>query len=178
MSETQTMRASDSEQQRVVDRLRGAVGDGRLTMDEYMSRMELAYKAVTYGDLAPLYADLPQSGSTTARHVTSPSVERSAAVTRRGGLAGLPCVLKVLWAIWLTAVSINVVVWALVSGTTGHLIYPWPLWVAGPFGAGLFAVSVAVSKSRSNRRSVAKRLPSRPGKADRPTSSSSRSIQA
>ena len=31
--------------------------------------------------------------------------------------------------------AINVVVWALVSGTSGHLVYPWPLWVAGPFGA-------------------------------------------
>ena len=30
---------------------------------------------------------------------------------------------------------ISVVVWALVSGTSGHLVYPWPLCVAGPFGA-------------------------------------------
>jgi hypothetical protein len=59
----------------------------------------------------------------------------------------LPAALKVLWTIWLTAVSINVVVWALVSGTGGQLAYPWPLWVAGPYGAALFAVSVG-SRSR------------------------------
>ena len=58
MDETQTMRASDRDRQQVVDRLRGAVEDGRLTMDEYLQRMELAYQAVIYQDLAPLEADL------------------------------------------------------------------------------------------------------------------------
>jgi hypothetical protein len=68
-----------------------------------------------------------------------------------GVLAGLPAVLKVLWTIWLTAVSVNVVVWVLVSGTTGHLAYPWPLWVAGPYGAVLFAISAAVTAIRRSR---------------------------
>jgi hypothetical protein len=56
--------------------------------------------------------------------------------------------LKVLWTIWLVAVSVNVVVWMLVSGTHGQLAYPWPLWVAGPYGAVLFAISAAVSGFR------------------------------
>ena len=56
--------------------------------------------------------------------------------------------LKVLWTLWLTAVSVNVVVWALVSGTGGHLAYPWPVWVAGPYGAVLFAVSAGVTLFR------------------------------
>jgi NhaP-type Na+/H+ or K+/H+ antiporter len=64
-----------------------------------------------------------------------------------------------LWTIWLTAVSINVVVWALVSGTTAHLVYPWPLWVAGPYGAALFAVSAGVMQVRQSRRSAERRLP-------------------
>ncbi len=54
-----------------------------------------------------------------------------------------------LWTIWLAAVSVNVVVWFLVSVTHGHLAYPWPLWVAGPYGALLAAVSVAVLGARS-----------------------------
>jgi hypothetical protein len=41
-----------------------------------------------------------------------------------------------------------VVVRALVSGTTGHLQYPWPLWVAGPWGAVLLALSVGVTLAR------------------------------
>ena len=51
--------------------------------------------------------------------------------------------------------SVNVVVWALVSGTTGHLMYPWPLWVAGPYGAALFAVSAVVSQIRGSRPGLA-----------------------
>jgi hypothetical protein len=62
---------------------------------------------------------------------------------------------KVLWTIWLAAVSINVVVWVLVVGTSGHFIYPWPLWVAGPYGAALLAVSVPVVHGRRSRRVAA-----------------------
>lgn len=71
----------------------------------------------------------------------------TAVAAGRGVLAGMPAVLKVLWTIWLTAVSINVVVWALVSSTGGQLAYPWPLWVAGPYGEALFAVSAGVPRS-------------------------------
>ena len=78
---------------------------------------------------------------------------------RRGLFAGLPAGLKGLWTMWLTAVLINVVVWALVSGTTGHLTYPWPVWVAGPYGAALLALSAAVTLFRRTRPSPSRRLP-------------------
>jgi hypothetical protein len=158
MGETQTIRASDRDRQDVVDRLRSAVGDGRLRMDEYMERMERAYEAVTYRDLAPLYADLPASGSPASGAVAergtdvSPAMAPSAPAASRCFVAGLPVMLRVLWAIWLTAVSVNVVVWALVSGTTGHFMYPWPVWVAGPYGAVLFAITAVVSQFRGSRR--------------------------
>ena len=131
MGDQQKMRASDRDRQQVVDRLRSAVEDGRLTMDEYMDRMEAAYQAATYGDLAPLCADLPVSapvmaGSATAAGIAAPP----AGFSLVGCLAGLPAVLRVLWIKWLAVVSVNVVVWALVSGTGGHLAYPgrsgWP----------------------------------------------------
>jgi hypothetical protein len=32
-------------------------------------------------------------------------------------------------------VLVNLVIWFLVSLTTGELIYFWPIWVAGPWGA-------------------------------------------
>jgi hypothetical protein len=149
MDERLKMRASDRDRQEVVDRLRTALEDGRLQMEEYVERMGLAYQAVTYGDLAPLCADLPAWESMTAgRKPHSPATAPPAAAARRGVVAGLPAALKVLWTIWLTAVSVNVVVWALVSGTTGHLAYPWPVWVAGPYGAVLFAVSAGVMQNR------------------------------
>ena len=144
MSNAPTMRASDRDRQEIVDLLRGAVEDGRLKLDEYMDRMERAYQAVTFADLAPLCADLPARVSGAARSLP--------AARSRPTLAGLPAVLRVLWAIWFTAVFINVVVWLLVTATSGHLAYPWPLWVAGPYGAALFGISAAVSQLRRCRR--------------------------
>lgn len=137
MDDRQQMRASDQDRQQVVDRLRGAVADGRLRMDEFEQRMTRAYQAVTYGDLAPLCADLPAPAP--AAPVPAPA---QVLPQRRGRLAGLPAALRVLWTIWLAAVLVNVVVWVLVSATSMHLAYPWPLWVAGPWGAVLFAKSV------------------------------------
>jgi hypothetical protein len=151
MNDTLTMRASDSDRQQIVDRLRAAVGDGRLTMDEYMDRMESAYRAVTLADLSPLCADLPAGGPAPATAAAAPAGGRTAPTAPRSLFAGLPCVLKVFWTIWLTAVSINVVVWLLVTVTSGHLAYLWPLWVAGPFGAVLFAISAPVMLCRLGR---------------------------
>jgi hypothetical protein len=154
------MRAADHDRQQVVDRVRSAVADGRLTVDEYVERMGRAYQAVTYGDLAPLYAELPvdhpggpagRAGSLAGSGTPAPAGGRPAGGARPGGLAGLPAALKVLWTIWLTAVSVNVVVRVLVSVTSGHLAYPWPLWVAGPWGAVLFAQSVGITQLRRGR---------------------------
>jgi DUF1707 SHOCT-like domain len=158
MDDRHMMRASDADRQDVVERLRTALDDGRLKMDEYLDRIGRAYDAVTYGDLAPLYADLPDTGSMVkpAAAPLAPAPQPLAA--RPGVLTGMPVALKVLWTIWLAAVSINVVVWVLVSGTTGHLIYPWPLWVAGPSGAALFAVSAGVRQMRRSRPPIARRL--------------------
>jgi Domain of unknown function (DUF1707) len=159
------MRASDRDRQQVVDRLRGALEDGRLTMAEYVDRMGVAYQAATYRDLAPLCADLPPPGLAPAPDPVLAGPETAlagpgtvlagpgtAAVTSRAGLlAGLPLVLKVLWTIWLVAVSVNVVVWIMVRDPGGQLSYPWPLWVAGPYGAVLFAVSASVTLFRRVR---------------------------
>jgi Domain of unknown function (DUF1707) len=176
MDDRQDMRASDADRQEVVERLRGALEEGRLKMNEYLERMGLAYDAVTYGDLAPLCRDLPEArpvarqqaaqaapaapAAPPAPHAPSPQAE----VVRRGVFASLPTPLKVLWTIWLTAVSINVVVWVLVSATTAHLIYPWPLWVAGPWGAALFGLSVGATQIRRSHRATA--TPSLPASKD------------
>ena len=158
MDSRHRMRASDHDRQEVVDRLREAVQDGRLQLDEFADRMGLAYQALTYGDLAPLCADLPAGSK--ARQAAAP---RAPAVPAPGSshatLAGLPTTLKVLWTIWLAAVSINIVVWALVSATTAHLLYPWPLWVAGPYGAALLAVSAGITQVRRSRPSAVRRRP-------------------
>lgn len=145
------MRASDHDRQEVVDWLRAALDDGCLKMEEYVDRMGLAYQAVTYGELAPLYADLPAPDPSATPTANPLRIAQPAVSARPCGLAGQPAVLKVLWTIWLAAVLVNVVVWALVSGTSGHLAYPWPVWVAGPAGAVLFAVSACLAQVRRSR---------------------------
>jgi hypothetical protein len=52
------VRASDADRDRVVDALRDAAADGRLTVDEFDQRMEAALSSRTLGELAPLTADL------------------------------------------------------------------------------------------------------------------------
>jgi hypothetical protein len=164
MGDREMMRASDDDRQQVVDRLRAALEDGRLKLEEFTERVGLAYQAVTYGDLATLHADLPPASPQAAPRPAPSSVPSPALAAKRSAFADLPAPLKVLWTIWLAAVSINIVVWVLVMGTSGHLIYPWPVWVAGPYGAALLAVSAPVVHSRRSRR-LAAPLP-RPGEAD------------
>ena len=53
------LRASHEDRDRVVDILRVAAGDGRLTSDELDERLERALSARTYGELAVLTEDLP-----------------------------------------------------------------------------------------------------------------------
>jgi len=52
------MRASDADRDRVVDVLRAAAADGRLTPEELGQRVPAAYSARTLGELARLTADL------------------------------------------------------------------------------------------------------------------------
>jgi hypothetical protein len=53
------MRVSDSDREQAADVLREAAGHGRITMDELDERLELAYAAKTYADLAAVTRDLP-----------------------------------------------------------------------------------------------------------------------
>jgi hypothetical protein len=53
------VRASDAEREATVTRLNSAVGEGRLTLDEFSTRLGSAYDATTRGELEPLVADLP-----------------------------------------------------------------------------------------------------------------------
>jgi hypothetical protein len=51
--------ASDKERESVVDVLRDAYTDGRLTIEEFDERTSAAYSARTWGDLRELTGDLP-----------------------------------------------------------------------------------------------------------------------
>ncbi|MFD5465609.1 DUF1707 and DUF4190 domain-containing protein [Kitasatospora sp. NPDC127059] len=53
------MRASHADRDRTVDVLKAGFAEGRLSAEEYGQRHEAAARAVTYGELAALVADLP-----------------------------------------------------------------------------------------------------------------------
>ncbi|MFC1413898.1 DUF1707 domain-containing protein [Streptacidiphilus sp. N1-12] len=55
------LRASHEDRDEVVEQLRVAAGDGRLTAEELDERLETALTARTYGELALLVRDLPTS---------------------------------------------------------------------------------------------------------------------
>jgi hypothetical protein len=52
-------RVSHDDRERIAEVLRVAAGDGRLDLAELEERLESCFAARTYGDLAPLVADLP-----------------------------------------------------------------------------------------------------------------------
>jgi Domain of unknown function (DUF1707) len=60
---TGQLRASHQDRDRVVEILRVAAGDGRLTAEELDERLEAALTARTYAELAALTTDLPTAGS-------------------------------------------------------------------------------------------------------------------
>lgn len=57
------MRAGDADRDRTIALLRDATVAGRLTLDEFAGRVERAELARTHGELEPLIADLPATGS-------------------------------------------------------------------------------------------------------------------
>jgi len=145
------LRASDSDREAVVERLRVALNEGRLSLFEWDERIALAYRASTYAELERLSADLP-SQPVAPTPVIPVYDERSVA-----GLDRVPTALKVLWTIWLTAVLINLVVWLLVSLSSMSVAYFWPIWVAGPAGAALAGVTIGIDATRDSRRRAAAR---------------------
>jgi hypothetical protein len=75
-------RVSHDDRERVAEVLRVAAGDGRLSLEELEERLESCFAARTYGDLAPLVADLPGQAVPVAAPVPAKEVAR---VRRAGG---------------------------------------------------------------------------------------------
>ncbi len=67
MTDPDDVRASDSEREAAVERLRAASVEGRLTLGELTTRTEAAYSAQTHGELARITADLPERSSSAPR---------------------------------------------------------------------------------------------------------------
>ena len=83
------MRAADADRERVAERLRAALEEGRLDLHEYDERLQGAYAAKTYGDLDALLTDLPRGGAAGAgrrrRRSAGPAPDRRVAGARLAG---------------------------------------------------------------------------------------------
>jgi hypothetical protein len=127
------LRVSDADRAAVQERLRGAVGDGRLDLHEFDARVQRVWAARTRGELGRVVRDLPEPPPP-----PPPAPRRRVFSDSGGGTA-----MRVLTIVLASVVAINVVVWLLVSVTSGDVAYPWPLWVAGPPGAVLATLYAA-----------------------------------
>jgi hypothetical protein len=161
------LRASDADRAAVADMLGSHMSAGRLTVAEYDERLMRAYAARTYGELEELTADLPttavsQAGTATSSAVTaagrsSSGAHRTSEPSPRGtsGPARGPAwghlwgggvcgswsagTGRAVWGQWLTTAIIVTTIWLVSSLGSGEWIYPWPIWVIGPWGAVLLA---------------------------------------
>jgi hypothetical protein len=144
------LRAADSDRAAVAAQLGEHMSAGRLSVAEYDERLARTYAARTYGELAALTADLPQSA--VERRPPAPAADRGASSAGDwGGWAGGPS-LRMAWRNWLTVALIVLTVWIATCIGTGELLYPWPVWVIGPWGAVLLAQSLTSRRRDDGRR--------------------------
>jgi len=135
-------RVSDVERAAAQERLREAVGAGQLDLHEFDTRVTTVWQARTRGELTRVTADLP---AVPAPPPAPPAPPRQRIFSDDGGGMAM----RVLSTIWLSATAINVVVWLLVSVTTGFT-YPWPIWMlpSGAVLATLYGIGIGRPRSR------------------------------
>jgi hypothetical protein len=107
------VRASDADRERVAAILRGAAGQGLLTLAEVDERLAQVYAATYVTDLAPLTADLPDGGRGLAP-VDLRARSRARAIAR-AHLIGYVALVLLMVGIWVA---------------TGADYYFWPVWPA------------------------------------------------
>jgi DUF1707 SHOCT-like domain len=136
------IRASDEDRERVVSLLREHHAAGRLTAEEFNERLDKAYAAKTVGELDELMADLPAMDlyrlpDASLRRYGRPTPGAGSYLQAAAGQGGLarghgrfsPAWASA-WGSWFTVSLLCFVIWALTGAG-----YPWPLWVAAPWGA-------------------------------------------
>ncbi|GAA1853386.1 DUF1707 SHOCT-like domain-containing protein [Actinomadura bangladeshensis] len=133
MAPNPDIRASDADRDRVAASLREHCALGRITMDELQERLDSVYASKTVGDLQEVTSDLPEEDlyqlpvpATQPKSTASVAGPPSRDLDVRG--------MKAMWGAWATVSAINFTVWLIVLVTTGA-VYPWWIWVAGPWGA-------------------------------------------
>ena len=119
------MTAPQTHDQALAD-LTAAVGDGRLTLDEFDSRSAAVVAARSDTDLAAITADL-----------STP--------TRAESADAAPAIPAAAWLRWASVVALCSAIYVITCVTSGEMLYPWPVWVAGPWGMVLLVHSIAAA---------------------------------
>lgn len=119
MIDDDNSRVSDAERERTARLLAAHVGAGRLNIGEFDSRVARAYAATTRSDLESVVRDLP--------------VEPVTKAVRRQRHS------QAHWLPWLSVGVLCMAIWAATSIATWNFLYPWPIWVIGPWGLAILA---------------------------------------
>jgi hypothetical protein len=138
------LRAADADRAAVATALGEHMSAGRLTLEEYDERLARAYAAKTYGELAELTADLPKASKSRSPATTQPAT----APTQRGQWGWDD---SHSWRAWRSTAVIVLAIWAVASLANWELLYFWPIWVIGPWGAVLLARTLT-SRDEERRR--------------------------
>jgi Domain of unknown function (DUF1707) len=135
MARRSTLRASDSDRERVAERLRHATGEGRLQTEELEERLGAVFAARTYGELDAVVSDLPAPRDN-RRHKTPLWVKATLAL-----------------AIVMAMIAVLAVVALVVIGLAGA----WMLWgilACAFFGRGRGRRIGPMGHSRTHARAV------------------------
>lgn len=107
MAHPAAMLAGTADRERAIDVVKAGFAEGRLTLAEHDERVRMVYAARTYGDLAPLVADLPAGPAATfACHPAAgcpPPAMPGAAVINSLAVASLICGLAEVPTLGLSA---------------------------------------------------------------------------
>ncbi|SNS28640.1 protein of unknown function [Actinomadura meyerae] len=145
MAPNPDIRASDADRDRVASSLREHCALGRITMDELQERLESVYAARTFGELQEVTSDLPEEDLYQLPvPAAQPKSTASVAKPSSGDLASRGT--WAMWGAWATVSAINFTVWLILLVTTGA-VYPWWIWVAGPWGAILLMRTIFGGRS-------------------------------
>lgn len=132
------IRISDSERERLVDELGRHLTAGRLTIGEFDQRVGAVYRSATTDEARRVLSDLPAAPPPAPAPVRAPLRTPARTAAPR-----LPMHQRIEWAAWAAAGTINFVIWAIVSIAVGATVYPWPIWVIGPWGLVLLGRTLA-----------------------------------
>jgi DUF1707 SHOCT-like domain len=130
------LRVSDVERERTAELLREHHAVGRLTAEEFQSRLDQVFAARTRGELDALLADLP---AIDLYQLPSAGINRPARRSGRPG-TGLERPADSAWQVagWVGVGSLSMLIWLGLAVTFGGLAWiPWFLLIVVPWVAAL-----------------------------------------